>query len=67
VGVVDSFVTLNDTITFTTTSYLTATPRWALILVIGARRHHRTAQTALAKTTDQTGGTNGEAGDPPLV
>nr|WP_031409709.1 endospore germination permease [Geobacillus vulcani] len=29
-----SFVTLNDTITFTTTSYLTATPRWALILVI---------------------------------
>ncbi|MBB6282431.1 GerAB/ArcD/ProY family transporter [Geobacillus subterraneus] len=29
-----SFVTLNDTITFTTTSYLTATPRWALILII---------------------------------
>ncbi|WP_339264617.1 endospore germination permease [Geobacillus sp. FSL K6-3411] len=27
-----SFVTLNDTITFTTTSYLTATPKWALIL-----------------------------------
>ncbi len=31
-----SFVTLNDTVTFTTTSYLTATPRWALILVIVA-------------------------------
>ncbi|OXB87907.1 spore gernimation protein [Geobacillus uzenensis] len=29
-----SFVTLNDTITFTTTSYLTATPRWALIVLI---------------------------------
>ncbi|MDF9297928.1 GerAB/ArcD/ProY family transporter [Geobacillus stearothermophilus] len=27
-----SFVTLNDTVTFTTTSYLTATPKWALIL-----------------------------------
>jgi len=31
---VHSFVTLNDTVTFTTTSYLTATPRWALIVVI---------------------------------
>ncbi|WP_445614198.1 GerAB/ArcD/ProY family transporter [Geobacillus sp. YF-1] len=31
-----SFVTLNETITFTTTSYLTATPRWALIAVIVA-------------------------------
>ncbi|MGG3822196.1 GerAB/ArcD/ProY family transporter [Geobacillus thermodenitrificans] len=28
------FVTLSDTITFTTTSYLTTTPRWVLILVI---------------------------------
>ncbi|AGT31081.1 spore germination protein [Geobacillus genomosp. 3] len=31
---VHSFVTLFDTVTFTTTSYLPATPRWALIVAI---------------------------------
>lgn len=55
---VHSFVTLNDTVTFTTTSYLTATPRWALIIVIAAlcfynayRGIHSIANTALVILT----------------
>lgn len=51
---VHSFVTLNDTVTFTTSSYLTATPRWVLIIVIVAlcfynadRGIHSIANTAL--------------------
>ncbi|MCK7606263.1 Ger(x)C family spore germination protein [Geobacillus stearothermophilus] len=54
-----SFVTLNDTVTFTTTSYLTATPRWALIWVIVAdvidvlNRYNEIRHTAWVYATDE--------------